>query len=254
MFVYFQFTLSSFGAYTIVLMTFDRFCAIVYPHITKMQCTKKKVIQSTCLNILVVSLFYVPLIFITEKAETTSKSFCSKYLYQDWYIQLYSVLQIIIYPAVAVIALFCMNISIIVSLKKSNVTSTMSEETRRGQQRQVTMMLLLVSFTFMLLLLPFEIRNLVLILYKPEKTVAEVAKGVFIFQLTFEMMMFNHVINFYLYLISGSKFRNDLKTLCCCGGNSEQTSADRSGSSEMTTGSGGNQKTDTDVSENNAWI
>ncbi len=30
------------------------------------------------------------------------------------------------------------------------------------------------------------------------------------------MMMFNHVINFYLYLISGSKFKSDLKTLFGC--------------------------------------
>ncbi len=214
-YVYFMFTVSGFSAYTIVLMTFDRFCAVVYPHKSGIQCTRKRVVKLTCFNFIFTTVFYLPLIFITERLESTSDSFCIKHSYKNWYIQVHLVLQIIFFPVVPIVALFNMNISIIVALKRSdlNVTSTLSEAARRLQQRQVTMMLLLVSFTFMILLLPQEIRNLVLLWHQPKGGVMETARSMLVFRVTFEMMMFNHVINFYLYLISGSKFRNDLKAL-----------------------------------------
>ncbi len=243
-YLYFQYTFAGFSTYTVVLMTWERFCAVVYPHKTNIQCTKEKVIKFTSLNAFIVCAFYTPLIFVTDSVEPPMKNYCSKHSVQDWYIQLYSGLQILFCPIVPVVALFYMNISITIALKQSTVTSTVSHRDRRVQHKQITIMLLLVSFTFMLLSMPFEIRHFVSILYKPKRTVTAVARDMFSLQLTLDMMMLSHVINFYLYLLSGSKFRNNLKTLFHCGKseNPVQMTKDRAVENEAKTVTGRKQE------------
>ncbi len=221
---------TTFSAYTIVFMTYDKFCAIIFPHRTNELCTKKRVFKFTCLNMATALLLNSPLIFTSE---TRPNIWCVRYPFVNWYIKLHSALCTIYYPVLPFLVLLFFNFSIIRALYKRKSVVTKQSQRAKAQEKQLTVMLLLVSFMFILLLLPFEIRAIVQYLFTHESTPLYEAKKTFILFATLCPQMLNYAINFYLYLLAGSKFRKDLKALVCC--NKVSTSTERATSSSQGT-------------------
>ena len=91
------------------------------------------------------------------------------------------------------------------------------QKTMKNAENQLTIMLLLVTSFFIILLCPTYFRFIYLVFAKRE-TPLDYAKSMFIFQITGELYITNSGINFFLYCLSGKKFRDDLKeTISCCG-------------------------------------
>ena len=106
---------------------------------------------------------------------------------------------------------------------RSNGGTTAGIETRqksmKSAENQLTMMLLLVTTLFLILLCPTYFRFIYLVFAKRD-TPFEYAKSMIIFQISGALYITNSGINFFLYCISGQRFRNDLKEiLSCCGCN-----------------------------------
>ena len=74
-------------------------------------------------------------------------------------------------------------------------------------------MLILVSSLFVILLLPFEIREIYYSIVNKAETPKQYAIFTFVFDITYELYNTNFGIKFYLYFISGTKFRRDLLNL-----------------------------------------
>ncbi len=203
---------ASFGSFTIVLMTFDKFCAVVFPHKAKMLSTRGRVLKFTFLNIVVVTILYIPLIF-TAGAEHSLK-FCSRHLYiKGWLVDVYFTSSVVFYPLIPAAAILLMNTGIIRVIYQRKLSNLTSRASNKSQDRQLTIMLLLVSFIFILLTLPFEIRGAFFNNRDPDATKIDMIKKAFNLNITYQFMILNFAINFFLYLLSGTKFRNDLKTL-----------------------------------------
>ncbi len=208
--------LAGFNAYTIVLMTFDKFCAIIYPH-KSLVFTRKKIFLSTIVNVVTQIVLYFPLLFAAG-FDPDDHHFCVKYKHELTNMTVYSVLSIGFYPTIPVAALFVMNISIIRAIFKRKVTTTANVKKRKVQERQITIMLLLVSVIFVVLLLPFQLVDSSFVGHDEAGAASalEAARTFFIFNTSYYLSMLNYAINFYLYLLSGSKFRNDLRMLFGC--------------------------------------
>ena len=73
-------------------------------------------------------------------------------------------------------------------------------------------MLLLVTTLFLILVCPTYFRYIFLILVKRD-TPFMFALSVFMYQLSSKLYATNSGVNFFLYCISGQKFRNDLKEI-----------------------------------------
>ena len=201
----------SFGAYEIILMTLDKLVAIVRPHKSAVLCTARRAKLSSGVNLLVCLLFYLPLWDFTSLLGDTSQ--CARYVRQGWYVTAYMYIALVVNPIIPVIAIFLMNTVIIRAVWNSRNLRTSLDE--RNPERQITLMLILVSIMLVILLLPMEISDNYYY-YVGEPTDPEhFASLVFSFRLTKEIFNLNYGINFFLYLISGSKFRNDLKSLLC---------------------------------------
>ncbi len=86
-------------------------------------------------------------------------------------------------------------------------------------ERQLTVMLLAVSVAFLLLTLPLFVRNCIYTLDNPMRSSHTYALYFFLYHFSNKFYMTNNAaINFYLYCITGSKFRQDLVELFgCCG-------------------------------------
>ena len=88
-------------------------------------------------------------------------------------------------------------------------------KTKSGRVREVqlTAMLLLVAFTLLLLTTPQYIRYLVYICFDSKTSAERYATFVLIYHITNKLYFTNFAVNFFLYSISGSKFREDIRRL-----------------------------------------
>ena len=75
-------------------------------------------------------------------------------------------------------------------------------------------MLLLVTMLFLILLIPTYIRFIYLTFVERD-TPSKYASSMLFFQVTYKLYTTNNGINFFLYCLSGQKFRNDLKEIIC---------------------------------------
>ena len=141
------------------------------------------------------------------------KGDCARYVKEAWYATIYSYMSMIVTPVVPVSLLFVMNIIIIKTVWKSQrmryINQTGQDKTK-GTEVQLTIMLILVSSLFVILLLPFEMREIYYTIFSKAETPKQFAIFIFVFDVTYELYNVNYGINFYLYFISGTKFRRDL--------------------------------------------
>ena len=93
------------------------------------------------------------------------------------------------------------------------------QKTMKSAENQVTITLLLVTTLFLILLWSTYFRFIYLSFAKRD-TPLEYAKLMLLYQVTAKLYITNSGINFFLYCISGQKFRNDLKEILCCFGKS----------------------------------
>ena len=91
----------------------------------------------------------------------------------------------------------------------------MRQKAMKTTEIQLTIMLLLVTTLFLILLGPTYFRFIYVAFVKRD-TPLEFAKSMLVFQITAKLYKTNSGINFLLYCISGQKFRNDLKEILCC--------------------------------------
>ncbi len=78
---------------------------------------------------------------------------------------------------------------------------------------QLVIMLLFVSFAFLVLTLPLNIRSIVYAFgFSLDSTNQELAQTSLVVAITSRLMMTNSAINFWLYCLSGKRFRQDLKS------------------------------------------
>ena len=108
------------------------------------------------------------------------------------------------------------------------------QRTMKSAEIQLTIMLLLVTTLFLILLCPTIVRYIYLSFAKRD-TPFKYASALLIFQVTSKLYATNSGINFLLYCISGQKFLNDLKAILCCSGISHTSVIDSKDGQHSTT-------------------
>ena len=88
------------------------------------------------------------------------------------------------------------------------------QKAMKNTEKQLTIMLILMTTLFLVLMIPTNIRFLCF-LFIERGTPTKYANLMFLYHLTHKLYHTNNGINFYLYCISGQKFRNDLKEIIC---------------------------------------
>ena len=212
--IYLNHVFWSYGAFEIVLMTLDKVIAIKLPHKSALLCTDKRAKIFSIINLFTIAIFYLPNF---DFSKSLSDGDCARYVKDRWYVTVYSYMSLIITSVIPVSMLFVMNIVIIKTVRKSQQMRSENQaavqEKAKGTEVQLTIMLILVSSLFVILLLPFEIREIYYTIFSKADTPKQYAIFIFVFDITFELYNVNNGINFYLYFISGTKFRRDLLNL-----------------------------------------
>ena len=175
-------------------------------------CTAKRAKISSVINFFTQVIFYLPNL---DFSKSVGKGNCARYVKEGWYITVYSYISLVV-AVVPVAMLFVMNIIIIREVWKSQQMrnqNQMRQKDKNNTEVQLTIMLILVSSLFVILLLPFEIREIYYTIFSRGSSPKEYVIFSFVFDVTYELYNVNFGINFYLYFISGTKFRQDLLNL-----------------------------------------
>ena len=207
------------SCYLLIVMTFERFYSIIRPHKAASFNTVKKA-RITILCIFMIFFPYsIPYLFISGY----DGAFCVPILFSNnLLIELYYWLTEILIFYAPFLSLLTMNSVIIHTLRKrsklnilgsGNQSETDGEHLRnKHPDKQIVTMFLLVTFVFLILNIP--VRTMVFYLNYSSGDSPQYHAGLhFLYQVGQKAFYTNHGINFFLYVISGQKFRTDLKNL-----------------------------------------
>ena len=209
----------------IVSMTFERFYSIIRPHkAASFNTVKRAKITIFCI-VIFSTLYNIPHTPITLRVNTLCVPYGKALQHVSG--QIYYYLSLVISFFLPFVLLLVMNCFIINTLRKrSDIIVTRSDsqgDKSKGQgqkmknsERQIFITLLFVTFAFLILNILAYAFFLYVMIYNYEQSPKSFA-GYTLFESIGRNLYFtNYAINFFLYVISGKKFRLDLTRLFKC--------------------------------------
>ena len=208
----------------LVAMTLERFIAIWFPFKVKTFCNKRNAIISIVFMLVFFVLANLQFVFTFDevydpfvKYDCRPKEEHAKFVQYVWYW-----IDGVMYAFLPITLIIVFNGLIIHAVRKSgkeqrdltNRAINMSE--KLTQQRQLTVMLLTISLVFVLLILPNCIFFIVRTYWSWRETMQGIAQYYLVYQTVFLLSDLNHAVNFYLYCLSGRKFRQKFTQIICC--------------------------------------
>ena len=208
------------STYLLIAMTFERFYSIIKPHkAASFNTVKKAKIIIVCIYAFGFS-YSIPFWFTSDNSKRSCIS--NKYASDNVLGELYYWLTEIITFVFPFVSLLTMNSIIIHTLRKRSKLNLLEPtgeadiEDRKLKskqpEKQIFTMLLLVTFVFLILNVPTRTMVFYLNFYT-RNTPHHYASFHLIYQVGEKTYFTNHGINFFLYVMSGQKFRTDLRKL-----------------------------------------
>ena len=205
----------------IVAMTFERFYSIIRPHkAASFNTVKRAKIIIVC--IFVFSIMYnVPHAFTTgfvnwqclPYAKATGKKYGVIYYWVSFLLN-FAVPFVLLLSMNSVIIYKIQNRSILTYQRNATVSAEDNNKKQdskvKNSERQIFTILLLVTFGFLILTTPAYVFMLVSMFVDFTTTPKLYATFYLFYNVAQKMHLTNHGINFFMYVISGKKFRTDL--------------------------------------------
>ena len=210
-------------------MTFDRCYSILRPHkAASFNTVKRAQITITCIVVFSM-LFNIPHLFATAQRGRKCNPIGKAVEYP--YLRIYSWLTSVLNCFLPFVLLLLMNTLIIHTLGRQSEVVAKIRGQSQGQneghpeghslkikqaEKQITITLLFVTFTFLILMVPYGSILIYVLVHDFSKSPRSLA-GYHLFAGIANRAYFtNSGINFFLYVISGRKFRTDLVLLVRC--------------------------------------
>ena len=205
------------STFQILAMTIDKYIAIRWPHRAAAYITPKRAKNTICTIFILVTVYNLPHFFITSLIEGQ----CYGYSVKSILTKVHSWLSFVLNGVIPYTLLIHVNYVIVKTVRnsrrmfRSRVGTEKRQKSVKSAENQLTTMLLLVTSLFMILLFTTYIR-FIYASFVISDTPSKFASYILIFEMSYKLYVTNSGINFFLYCISGNKFRNDLKELVCC--------------------------------------
>ncbi|XP_041363545.1 C-C chemokine receptor type 1-like [Gigantopelta aegis] len=223
------------SAWLLVSVTLERCFSVWFPHKVKMICTRRKTYTIIITIMLVLATLNAHYLYgLGEYIETieneTFADTCDS-MYSDYYdfeLLIWPWVDICIYSVFPSSILIMCNISIIYKVVTSsrqvlhhdfsngNSIQNRSVASRQSQSSSLTVMLLSVSFTYVVCTTPFSIFVIYSNVFAPGEyeSAHDQAVDKLVWSVVNMLQYTNNCINFILYCVSGKRFRNELSGLC----------------------------------------
>ena len=207
------------GTFQVLAMTLDKYIAIKWPHKAATYSTPRTARKIAMVLYVCLGIYNIPHLFISSAVGDQ----CFAYGISNVMSIVYSWFSFVLIGLIPFAVLIQMNFVIVKTVRNSrkmfrandtNKGMQTRQKTMKTAENQVTIMLLLVTTLFFILIFPTYFRFIYLLVAKRD-TPNQYANSMIIYQISYKLYATNSGINFFLYCISGQKFRNDLKEILC---------------------------------------
>ena len=213
------------SAWLLVALTAQRAASVVWPHRVNIICTRHKsvVISVTIMvgcGLLQSHMLYGGSLVKINNSTTETCTFSST-AYQEFYTRVWIRVNTFLYSVLPCVCLIVSNVIIGWKLTgamkeakdKFSARSENQKDRRQRKASSVTVTIITVSVAFVVITVPFMVCSSVLYASTPSEI------HLFLYDVLFVIGLFNFAWNFYLYCLTGSKFREEFKKIMfgCCG-------------------------------------
>ena len=227
---------ASLSAWVLVALTAQRAASVVWPHRVNVICTRHKSVVIVVVIAVLCGLLYSHTLFgyeVVKVGNGTSQS-CTfaSVAYQEFWVGVWVRVDMFVYSVLPCACLLCSNAvlgwKLALSVKHADETFSATGAGRRGhgQDRSLrkkkasaaTVTIVIVSTAFVVITLPTMTYNTVHYDYASDGADARDLHR-FLFDFFFVFGLSNFGLNFYLYCLTGSKFRAEFRKVmvgCCC--------------------------------------
>lgn len=212
------------AVWTIVVMTLERFAAVIYPLHVSTLFTMKKTKLSIVAMYAVFSLINAHFIYTYNMGYINSRH--SGYFCRHrpgttyWSHNIWFWINSALFAIIPCSSLLILNVVIIVgmrsSLKKQKRMVLDDSGKKDAQQRQVTVMLLSMSFAYIIFFAPVTVYMVASIGFNVYESPEILAWFRFVTRVVFFVSSLNHAVNFVFYFASNSRFRIALVQFLKC--------------------------------------
>jgi hypothetical protein len=209
----------SISHWTLVLMTVDRFIAVVYPLKWTNLCTPRRSKTILVAMTIITVLFHAQQFLRVANQEANVMRFKCPFDYTivplDYEsIFLYKFVVLVFY--IPLFSLLILNVLIVFNVRKRGKEKKKRlVSVRRGQERQMNVMLLLVTSVFTMAVTPYTLDHFFWDMIMPDLENQSFFRELrhVLYEIAHVCIMINPAANFYLYCLGCHKFRNDLKSV-----------------------------------------
>ena len=198
------------GTFIILSMTFDRWFSIVYPHKASSFNTLKRAKITLAIILLFSIVFNLPQIYVGSYLGRKCVPFGAHF--DELRVKIYYWAHTVVGNMGPFLALLSMN-SVIIYKVRNRARNLNMESDKKSENAQMTFLLLSVSFVFLLLTTPSQVFYLIQMYMDFTQSPKDFATFWILFNIAKHCHFSNSGVNFFLYVLSGSKFRNDLIAL-----------------------------------------
>ena len=224
------YTVSDYSVWLIIAVTVERYIAVVWPFKANSMCNRRRafmvIIGILCILLLINAHFFWTTAINKYPVYNETILRCDGAPgYERLVTDIWSWVDAFIYSFVPFVVILLLNALIIHRvLLAGQARSVMSGNQSGGGKRhaldggkKLTIMLLTISFSFLLTTLPMNITLIVTaFLYPQAKNDLHLASKLKLLRTVTELLMYtNHSMNFFLYCATGKKFRQQLCLLLC---------------------------------------
>ena len=216
---------NNYAVWIIVAMTIERFIAVYFPLKAPSWLTVSKTRRVLIALILVSAVKNIHYVWTAEFAYNpkSGAAMCVFGLFtRTIWVQIYQWFDTCVASAIPFLVLIVMNCAIIVALRRQSqvqaeIADADSAALAKSRERQITGMLLSVSFMFVILTSPLFIFRTYFTFVSRSSSPKMEAIYHMGHHICHKLWYTNNAINFYLYCLTGAKFRKGLAKMFKCG-------------------------------------
>ena len=224
----------------LIAVTAERFIAVQYPFKVATICTRRNVSITAELVTLFSFAFNIPtLIFAIY---IPGRNACGHHPdYKSYNENIGSWVDSVIYSYIPIATLIVLNFGILKAMRSATTTSqqlSTSSQRDSSRMKHITAMCVSVSVALIICLLPIAIQRPVHYVMYDRRDPVNYAMFIFYWFLAWAFLTLNHTINFFLYVITGQRFRQELLNIFCfkgCERNERAKAPPTSGTSKSQT-------------------
>ena len=222
LFIWAMNTVAALSAWLLVALTAQRAASVVWPHRVNVICTRHKSVVTIVVISTMCSLLYSHTLYGFDLVESGNGTrwMCSfgSTDYQVFFASIWVIADLFIYSVFPCVFLIASNVvlgwKVTVAMKearaKFSAGSECQKDSRQKKASSVTITIIIVSVAFVVITIPAQVYNTFFYGY------ASSDFDYFLYDFFFVYALSNFGWNFYLYCLTGSKFREEFKILFRC--------------------------------------